>query len=103
MSRSEDAWLAAVRTEVLRGDLQRARNIVGEAIGAVPESLDLQRAQAGILQQCGLTDAAENALRALLAKHPGDAASAFSLARLLRDQGRTAEQPRQCAHASPWR
>lgn len=90
MSRSEDAWLAAVRTEVLRGDLQRARNIVGEAIGAVPESLDLQRAQAGILQQCGLTDAAENALRALLAKHPGDAASAFSLARLLRDQGRTA-------------
>ncbi|MGH8234032.1 MAG: sulfotransferase [Rhodanobacteraceae bacterium] len=37
-----------------------------------------------------MVDAAEDALRVLLAKHPGDAASAFSLARLLRDRGRTA-------------
>lgn len=88
--RSEEAWIAAVRAEMLRGDPQRARSIAGKAIEAFPESLDLRRAQAGLLQQCGLTEAAEDALRALLAKHPGDIASAFSLARLLRDQGRTA-------------
>ncbi|HET9819231.1 MAG TPA: sulfotransferase [Rhodanobacteraceae bacterium] len=88
--RSEEDLLATVRAEVLRGNLQRARSIADQAIEAFPESLELRRAQAGILQQCGLTDAAEAALRTLLAKHPDDAASAFSLARMLREQGRTA-------------
>jgi tetratricopeptide (TPR) repeat protein len=88
--RSEGDLLATVRAEVLRGNLQRARSLADQAIGAFPESLELRRAQAGILQQCGLAEAAEAALRALLARHPGDAASAFSLARMLREQGRTA-------------
>ncbi len=75
---------------MLRGDLRGARSIAGQAVEAFPESLDLRRAQAGTLQQAGLTEEAEDALRALLAKHPDDPASAFSLARLLREQGRTA-------------
>lgn len=88
--RSEEDLLATVRAEVLRGDLQRARRLADQAIEVFPESLELRRAQAGILQQSGLADAAEAALRTLLARYPGDAASAFSLARTLREQGRSA-------------
>lgn len=88
--RTEQDLLATVRADVLRGDLQRARDIAAEAIQAFPESLELRRAQAGILQQWHLTDAAEEALRVLLARFPSDAASAFSLTRMMCEQGRTA-------------
>ncbi|HET7560923.1 MAG TPA: sulfotransferase [Rhodanobacteraceae bacterium] len=89
MSRSEEAWLAAVRAEVVGGNLQRAGELAGQALAAFPESPDLRRAQAGILQQCGLTDRAETALRSVLAQCPDDAGAAFSLARMLCEQGRT--------------
>ncbi len=94
MPRSEEAWLAAVRAEALRGNPQRARAIADEAIAAFPGSPDLRRAQAGILQQAGLADAAEDVLRNLLAEDAGDAAAAFSLARMLCEQGRTAAAAR---------
>ena len=60
------------------------------ALAEFPESVDLRRTQAGIFQQTNQVHAAEQVLCALLKQSPGDSASAFALAHLLREQGRTA-------------
>lgn len=88
--RGQETWLAALRTEVLGGDLARARALAEQALREYPESLELRRAQAGVLQQSGQAAAAETVLHDILVQHPGDAGSAFLLARMLRQQGRTA-------------
>lgn len=61
-----------------------------QALAEFPESVDLRRIQAGIFQQTSQVNAAEQVLCALLTQNPGDSASAFALAQLLKEQGRTA-------------
>src|SRR5690348_13705875 len=61
-----------------------------QALAEFPGSVGLRRTQAGIFQQTRQVDAAEQVLCALLTQHPGDSASAFALAQLLKAQGRTA-------------
>lgn len=88
--RTEHDWLEFVRTSVLRGDMVAAHDGVGRARGEYPDSLELRRLQAGIFQQAGRIDEAEAALRELLVQNPGDVAAAFTLAEILRKQGRMA-------------
>jgi tetratricopeptide (TPR) repeat protein len=87
---SEQDWLDSVRARLLRKDVASAQNMLVQALAEFPESVDLRRIQAGIFQQTRQVDAAEQVLCALLTQHPGDSASAFALAQLLKEQGRTA-------------
>jgi tetratricopeptide (TPR) repeat protein len=88
--RTETAWLDTARRHVLRGELPTARMAVSQALIEYPHSTELRRVQAGILQASGDTAQAESLLRQLMAKHPGDAPAAFALARILKEQARTA-------------
>ena len=83
-------WLDIVRLQMLRGDAASAQVTVREALAVHPHSRDLRRAQAGILRQSGRTVEAEASLLQLIREDPADVASAFALARLLGEQGRTA-------------
>lgn len=85
--RTERDWLEAVRASVLRGDLPAAQALVARARTDHPQSIELQRTQAGIHQQSGRTAEAESLLRELLGQDPGDVAAAFTLARMLSEQG----------------
>ncbi|HEX7325617.1 MAG TPA: sulfotransferase [Rhodanobacteraceae bacterium] len=89
-TRSESAWLDAARSEILHGQLQAAQATLHAALGEFPDSVDLHRAAAGVFQQIGEPDRAAATLRDLLARDPGDRASAFALVRTLKPQGRTA-------------
>lgn len=88
--RTEQDWLEAVRASVLRGDLPAAQALVARARTDHPQSIELRRTQAGIHQQSGRTAEAESLLRELLGQDPGDVAAAFTLARMLSEQGRMA-------------
>lgn len=88
-ARSEQAWLDAVRAQVLHGDFPAAEATLMQALTEWPASVKLRRALAGVQQQAGQPAAAESTLRELLVGNPRDAAAAFALARLLKDQGRT--------------
>lgn len=90
MARSEYDWLELVRASVSRSDFVSARASVNQALAEFPDSLELRRAFAGILQQIGLARYAEQILYELLIHNPDDAASAFSLAHMLKEQGRMA-------------
>lgn len=90
MARAESDWLASARASVLRGELVPAQAMLRQALVEFPDSIDLRRALAGILQQSNRIEDAEGILRALLLQHPGDTASAFALARSLKEQGRMA-------------
>ena len=74
----------------MRGDAAAAQRTLAQALAEHPDSIELRRAQAGACQRMGLVVDAEYLLRELLAADPGDPASAFSLARLLQEQGRMA-------------
>lgn len=89
MARTESDWLDSVRALALRGELVPAQMMLKQALVEFPDSVDLLRALAGMLQQSDREDA-EGILRALLLQHPGDVASAFALARTLKEQGRMA-------------
>ncbi len=88
--RTEQAWLDSVRALILQGDSPPAQTTLAQALAEYPESIELRRAEAGILRRTGRTIDAEASLRKLLACDPGDAATAFALTDLLKDQGRTA-------------
>lgn len=90
VGRTEQEWLEAIRTSVLRGDLPAARESIARARADHPHSIELRRTQAGIHQQSGRITEAESLLRELLEQNPGDVAAAFELARMLARQGRTA-------------
>lgn len=90
MTRSEHDWLDSVRAMILRGDTVSAHAALEQALAEHPSSADLLRAQAGVFQQTGQSERAEQTLRALLAAAPGDTASAFALARRLKEQSRSA-------------
>src|SRR6185437_8124376 len=89
-TRSEQAWLDAVRAQMLHGDLAASQAALSRALAEWPASVELQRALAGVHQQAGRATEAESTLRKVLARDPHDAAAAFALARLLKEQGRTA-------------
>lgn len=74
---------------IMRSQFASAQATLAQALAEYPTSIDLRRAQAGILQQNGDVGAAVAILRTLLAEDPGDTGSAFTLARLLKKQGRT--------------
>ena len=84
---SEHARLSKIRAQVLRGDIAQAQVMLAHALTDFPYSIELRRLQAGIFQQAGRAAEAEALFRQLLALNPGDRASSFSLARLLKEQG----------------
>ena len=83
-------WLVAAQTEVLHGELIAAQATLTQALADHPTSVELRRAQAGVLSKNGLDAEAEALLRGLLRENAGDMASAFALASVLTNRGRTA-------------
>lgn len=88
--RTAREWLAIAQAQLSGGDLGAAQASLAQGLSEHPGSHELQRAQAGVFQRSGRLGDAESLLRGLLDADPGDAASAFPLARMLKDQGRTA-------------
>jgi tetratricopeptide (TPR) repeat protein len=89
-TRSEKAWLDEARIQILHGQLPAAQATLDKAMAEYPASTELRRVQAGIFRQTGHDTEAEVILRKLLVLDTGDAASAFALARILKEQARTA-------------
>jgi tetratricopeptide (TPR) repeat protein len=90
ITRTEEAWLDTVRALVLQRQSGPAQLALNQALAEYPSSTALRRVQAGVFRETGRDEDAETLLRALLAENIDDVASAFTLARLLKDQGRTA-------------
>jgi len=88
-NRTEQNWLDSVRTLLLSGQVASAQTTLTHALAEFPVSADLRRVQAGILQRGGHPHAAEQVLRELLKQNAGDAASAFALAELLKNECRS--------------
>lgn len=88
--RAAHEWLAIAQTQLAVGDAAAAQRTLTQALLEHPDVFDLRRAQAGALRQIGRDSEAESLLRGLLDADPGDVASAFALADLLKEQGRTA-------------
>lgn len=84
------AWLAIAQAQLSGGDLAAAQATLAQALSEHPGARDLHRAQAGVLLRMGRDGEAETRLRELLDGDAGDAASAFTLAALLKEQGRMA-------------
>ncbi|MBS0382151.1 MAG: sulfotransferase [Proteobacteria bacterium] len=89
-TRAAADWLAIARAQLLRGEIESAQYTLAQALAEYPASIELRRARAGVEQQAGHLAQAEALLLELLRENAGDAASAFSLARMLKEQGRTA-------------
>lgn len=101
---SEDAWLAEIRVLVMRRELAPAQALLAQALAACPASTELRRLQAGLYQQSGKLELAEQTLREVLGRDPGDAGSAFALASMLAPQARSAAVAgvlRTCFAAGP--
>jgi tetratricopeptide (TPR) repeat protein len=90
LQRTAADWLATAQAQLLRGDASAAQDTLAQALAEHPDSVELRRARAGACQRMGQFAEAESLLREVLAADRGDAAAAFSLARLLKEQGRTA-------------
>lgn len=88
--REEQDWLAQVRAQILCGNMVSAQATLVQALMDHPASVELRRAQAGVLQRTKRMAEAEALLRELLAQDPTDAAAAFPLAGMLKEQGRMA-------------
>lgn len=83
-------WLAIAQEQLALGEIAPTKAILARALSEHPHSSELRRMQAGVLQKIGRNDEAESLLRGLLKDEPGDVASSFALANLLKEQGRTA-------------
>lgn len=90
LQRTAQDWLAIAQAQLLAGDLAAAHTTLARALSEHPEAGELRRARAGVLQRVGRVTEAEALLRELLDADPGDVASAFTLAAMSKDQGRTA-------------
>lgn len=88
-TRSEQEWLEQTRASILRGDSATAESLLSIALMEHPRSFELRRVQAGIYRQTHRDAQAEPLLRELLAERPNEAGTAFTLSRMLVDQGRT--------------
>lgn len=84
----ESEWLACARMLVSQKKMADALAVLRAGIQAYPSSTELRLALAGSLLEQDLPREAESILHALLAEHPGHAAAAFLLARLLHGEGR---------------
>jgi len=81
--KSEQAWLEQARSLVLRGDSTGAESVATRALKDHPQSFELRRILAGICHQTHRGPMAEMLLAELHAERPGDAGTAFELARML--------------------
>ncbi len=88
--RAESVWLDQARMLIMRGQLREAQTTLEEALICYPASVDLRRAQAVVFLKTDRPDEAEALLQALLKDDAADSASAFALARLLKEQERMA-------------
>jgi len=88
--RSARDWLAIAQSQLASGKLAPALWTLAQGLLQHPDAPELRRARAGVLHQVGRDGEAESLLRELLSADPGDAASAFALAGILKAQGRTA-------------
>lgn len=87
-SHTEQQWVEQVRALVLRGDFAGAESALELALSGFPQSFELRRMLAGLHRQARREGEAESLLRDLLSERPQDAGGAFTLARLLIEQGR---------------
>lgn len=104
VTRAAHDWLATVQAQLLRGEAGAARATLTHALAEHPGSVELRRAQAGVLAKAGQNTEAESVLRELLGGSPQDVASAFALAQMLREQGRmtaAATVVRACLREKP--
>jgi tetratricopeptide (TPR) repeat protein len=104
VTRAAHDWLATVQAQLLRGEAGAARATLAHALTEHPASIELRRAQAGVLAEAGQNTEAESVLRELLGGSPQDVASAFALAQMLREQGRmtaAATVVRACLREKP--
>lgn len=83
-------WLAIAQGHLAAGEIATTQAILAEALSQYPDSRELRRMQAGVLQKIGRGSDAESVLRELLNGEPSDVASVFALTNLLKEQGRTA-------------
>ena len=81
-------WLEHGRAQLLRGEAGAALATFEAGCAAHPAEPELRVALAGLAWQLRRSPDAERHLREVLDAHPGDAAAAFLLARILREQGR---------------
>lgn len=88
--RDAHEWLAIAQAQLAAGKVSAAQATVALALSQHPDSSELRRVQAGVFRQNGREGEAELLLRELLETNPGDVASAFALADMLKGQGRTA-------------
>ncbi len=89
-TRTEQAWLDEARARILQGQLPSAQVALNQALTEYPASTALRRAQAGLFQQTGRDKEAEMLLHALLERDVTDVVAAFTLADMLKQQGRAA-------------
>lgn len=87
--RSESWWIEKARVRALDSDWAGTEKLLLTAVAEHPHSIELVRSLAGICVQTGRNAKAESLLRDILAERHDDAASAFLLARVLLEEGRT--------------
>lgn len=85
---SASDWLERGRAQLLRGEAEAALATFEAGCAAHPAAAELRVALAGLLWPLRRSPVAEQHLRAVLDRDPGDAGAAFLLARILREQGR---------------
>lgn len=87
---TEQAWLDNVRAALLRGDQVAARTALARGIAEFPDSIELRRIQAALLEQAQRHAEADAAFQSLLDDNPADAISALALGRIRVQDDRTA-------------
>lgn len=70
------------------GFASSASSLLGAAVARFPDALELRYWRGNALRTAGQDDGAESDLRDVLRRHPGHRDAAYSLAHLLREQGR---------------
>lgn len=86
---SEHAWLDLARASVLRGEYADAETVALRALREHPYSFELRRLLAGVYLHTHRETKAEDLLTGLLTERPGDAGTAFTLARIFIAQCRS--------------
>ncbi|MEO6967195.1 MAG: sulfotransferase [Rhodanobacteraceae bacterium] len=84
---TEQQWLKQTREWMLRGKSAVAESLLANGLTEYPQSIDLRRTLAGVYRQTQRDAQAQSLLCGLLADNPGDTASAFLLAQMLKEQG----------------
>lgn len=93
-AKPEQEWLEQAQALMLRGELARAEALISDALKNHPSSFALRRILAGVYIQSGRLAEGEALLAQLLAEQPQDAGTAFTLARTLANQNKSAAAAR---------